>query len=191
MLILTVTLSPPGPRLSIVEGRRVELDPGPVARCPRGPHGAARGDTCAGGDLARGWELLRRHGTWPPGCGDTCAPAATCRVYTAQPAYRVGRRGTAARPRRRMEDIMWEVLSVTITAAISTQLSPCQVLTQGPVAAIIRVHTDLFHYGGGVYRLSGAGHHSVRTVANSWGTDWGEAGQLRIRYGLVWSLQDS
>ena len=78
-------------------------------------------------------------------------------------------------------------------------------LTQGPVAAIIRVHTDLFHHGGGVYRLSGAGrgrlagHHSVRilgwgatrrgelywTVANSWGTDWGEAGLLRIRYGLV------
>ena len=102
----------------------MELDPGPVARCPRGPHGAARGDTCAGGELGRGWELLRRHGTWPPGCGDTCAPAAACRVYTAQPAYRVGRRGTAARPRRRMEDIMWEVLSVTITPAISTLHSP-------------------------------------------------------------------
>ena len=64
---------------------------------------------------------------------------------------------------------------------LHTPLSPCQVLTQGPVAAIMRVHTDLFHHGGGVYRLSGAGHHSVRTVANSWGTDWGEAGLLRIR----------
>ena len=80
-------------------------------------------------------------------------------------------------------------------------------LTQGPVAAIMRVHTDLFHYGGGVYQLSGAGrgrlagHHSVRilgwgatergelywTLANSWGTDWGEAGLMRIRYGSVGS----
>ena len=91
---------------------------------------------------------------------------------------------------------------------LHTPLSPWQVLTQGPVAAILRVHTDLFHYGGGVYQLSGAGrgrlagHHSVRilgwgatergelywTLANSWGTTWGEAGLMRIRWlGVVTS----
>ena len=80
-----------------------------------------------------------------------------------------------------MEDIMYEIL------------------TQGPVQAVMRVHTDLFMYGSGVYRVTDlardrlAGHQAVKivgwgvegatrywTVANTWGQDWGEGGYFRI-----------
>ena len=108
---------------------------------------------CGHARLDKGWDRLRVAGV-------------------AQPAYRV---------RRRVEDIMYEIM------------------TQGPVQATIKVYTDLFMYGGGVYRLTNlgmgrlAGHHSVRivgwgvegglrywTLANSWGEGWGEAGYFRI-----------
>ena len=74
-----------------------------------------------------------------------------------------------------------------------------EILTQGPVQAVIRVHTDLFMYGSGVYRLTDlardrlAGYQAVKivgwgvegatrywTVANTWGQDWGEGGYFRI-----------
>ena len=77
-----------------------------------------------------------------------------------------------------MEDIMYEVM------------------TQGPVLALMEVTRDLFSYKEGIYRRLEAevrGHHAVRivgwgeeagvrywTVANTWGGAWGEGGLFRI-----------
>ena len=67
------------------------------------------------------------------------SPPAQVKV---QPAYRVGRGATAAQPRRREEDIMWEIK------------------TQGPVQAVMEVYTDFFMYASGVYQVTGLlGYH--------------------------------
>ena len=77
-----------------------------------------------------------------------------------------------------------------------------EILSQGPVQAVMRVHTDLFLYHSGVYSLTNlarqrlAGYHAVTlvgwgqegatpywTVQNSWGEGWGEAGTFRILRG--------
>ena len=85
----------------------MSLDPGPLVQCGRG-RVVSRGQECAPGRVETGWHNLQRHGTWSPDCGkDTCDPV-TCHVTRSQPAYRVGRSGTGARPLRRLEDIMGE-----------------------------------------------------------------------------------
>ena len=77
-----------------------------------------------------------------------------------------------------------------------------EIKSQGPVQAVMKVHTDLFLYHSGVYSLTNlarerlAGYHAVTivgwgqegatpywTVLNSWGVEWGEAGTFRILRG--------
>jgi len=129
------------------------------------------------------WNYVRRNGVHDLTCEamvDKCDASGGCRNHQFMRGYRVGRTG------RRMEDIMYEVI------------------TFGPVLAIIEVHRELFSYKAGVYQASerrGAsepvGYHAVRivgwgqegtgqkywTVANTWGEDWGEGGLFRIKRG--------
>ena len=73
----------------------------------------------------------------------------------------------------------------------------------GPQITGMAVYNDFFSYAGGVYEhVSGdlAGYHCVSVVGyddsagcwickNSWGTDWGESGWFRIKYGQC-GIQD-
>ncbi|XP_069184866.1 tubulointerstitial nephritis antigen-like [Procambarus clarkii] len=187
-------------RLSIesLGNETVRLAPQHLLSCDR------RGQSgCQGGHVDRAWQYLRRFGVVNEECyayeSGTTGQLPTCRVppnanlfslrcsnnevvyqrrdlYKTEPAYRISGKET---------DIQWEIL------------------TNGPVQAIMRVQKDLFMYQSGVYSSTGlAGQetatHSVRIigwgednflgsfpvkywlVANSWGTDWGERGFFRI-----------
>ena len=80
------------------------------------------------------------------------------------------------------------------------------VATKGPLLAGMRVYNDFFAYRTGVYVASTgsgiAGYHCITIVGyndaeqcwilkNSWGTGWGEAGFVRIRYNQPDLLLDS
>ncbi|XP_043190072.1 uncharacterized peptidase C1-like protein F26E4.3 [Amphibalanus amphitrite] len=178
-------------RLSIQRGERVALSPQQLLNCVTDTEG---GGGCRGGRPDRAWNHLRHHGVRSTLCvpyrsGQTgrrgrCDRRASsnrtvcARRYWMQPSYRI-----ASRER----DIRHEIL------------------TSGPVQALLRVEPDFFLYRSGVYRASRLGearaaYHSVRLIgwgeqvtagrvtpywlaANSWGTGWGERGLFRIRRG--------
>jgi C1A family cysteine protease len=69
--------------------------------------------------------------------------------------------------------------------------------TNGPVIGCMAVYRDFYSYTGGVYQhVTGdlVGYHAICVVGyseleqawickNSWGTDWGDEGWFKIRYG--------
>jgi len=171
-----------GDRISIATNTMVRLSTNALLLCSK-----RGGDGCASMQVDTAWNILRRQGAWTVSCQDravTTSCPTHCPVYHTLPAYRVGRSNTERQPSRTEEDIMQELL------------------LQGPVQAVMQVYNDFFLYASGIYRKTSlstrlAGYHAVRiigwgqeggdrywTVANSWGTTWGEEGFFRIARGV-------
>ena len=169
-----------GDRTSIGQGRAVVLSHQALLSCNRrGPVG------CASRQVDHAWDQLRRQGVWSSSCqADTSSCPSTCQMFRTLPAYRVGRGDTDSQPRRNEQDIMHELM------------------TQGPVQAVMEIYTELFMYSSGIYQKTNlssntvVGYQAVRIVgwgqdggvrfwrvANSWGTEWGEEGFFRIARG--------
>lgn len=81
-----------------------------------------------------------------------------------------------------------------ITAMNARKLA---IATDGPVIAGMRVFSDFFSYGSGIYKHATGGFEGLHAVAvvgyndpagywivkNSWDTDWGEDGYVQMAYG--------
>ncbi|XP_071536951.1 uncharacterized peptidase C1-like protein F26E4.3 [Panulirus ornatus] len=148
---------------------------------------------CKGGHVERAWNYLRRKGVVQEACYryesgtsgkvPSCHnPTLTCKdpdLYKMEPAYRIS---------NNEQDIQWEIMR------------------NGPVQAVMKVHRDFFMYKTGVYKFTGltppdTATHSVRivgwgqagfpgsqplkywVVANSWGQWWGMEGYFKILRG--------
>ncbi|KAG0715904.1 putative peptidase C1-like protein F26E4.3 [Chionoecetes opilio] len=182
--------------LDVAQDRQMILSRGaPVSLAPQQLLSCAlkTGD-CRGGYVDHAWMYLRKLGVVEESCYPYVSGAyggvppcqrsprfSACKVFKMEPAYRIA---------NKEEDIQWEIM------------------TNGPVQALMTVHRHLFTYGSGVYSCpktdtrstQETGMHSVRIlgwgeetfgyppkkywlVANSWGTEWGENGLFRIQRG--------
>lgn len=161
---------------------------------------------CQGGHLTRAWNWIRKFGLITEECYPWEGQMATCAVpkkkkeSMAQCPRRVrsyNDRTTKTRLHR-----VGPVYRVATEEGIMHEI-----LTSGPVQAVMKVSRDFFMYKSGVYRCSNlasgsrTGYHSVRIVgwgeeyqsgrivkywivSNSWGSWWGENGYFRILKGV-------
>lgn len=162
---------------------------------------------CKGGRLQRAWNFLRKIGAVVDGCypytSGSTGTEGVCQVSrglnmasarcAVEPQDATGRKPLyKTEPTHRIKslesDIQYEILS------------------DGPVQAVMKVRQDFFYYKSGIYSFSGYSdahveHHSVRLIGwgeeysprgypikywlavNSWGPDWGEGGLFRILRG--------
>jgi len=135
--------------------------------------------SCTGGFSTSVLEFVRTTG----------APDETCFPYQADDTVACG----AACPD-------WEDRATRITEWDSITLTKENIiahLLNGPVTVAFEVYTDFYSYAGGIYEQVWGdfeGSHLVAIVGyddiegywickNSWGTDWGEDGWFKIKYG--------
>ncbi|KAG8291693.1 Tubulointerstitial nephritis antigen-like [Homalodisca vitripennis] len=160
---------------------------------------------CDGGHISRAWKFIQKFGLVPDECYPWVGQRTSCTVSKKADKKRTMARcasGNTMRPLHRTGPAY----------RISTEPESImhEILTSGPVQAIMRVSQDFFSYRSGVYRCgplsrnrnpSANNFHSVRIVgwgeesqqgrlvkywivSNSWGTWWGENGYFRIVRGV-------
>ncbi|XP_050420957.1 tubulointerstitial nephritis antigen-like [Adelges cooleyi] len=158
---------------------------------------------CQGGHLTRAWNWIRKFGLVTEACYPWEARMTECAVpkkkkeFTA-PCPRSQRFNPAAKTQLHR---MGPVYRVSTEEGIMNEI-----MTSGPVQAVMKVSRDFFIYKTGVYKCSSlasgsrTGYHAVRIVgwgeeyqggklvkywivSNSWGQWWGEEGYFRILKG--------
>ena len=174
-----------GDRYCVASNRSVVFSPQHMVDCYKGNSG------CMGGMLDVTWYALADQGVVTDACKPYTAVSHACSPLcndTAQskPVYYRARNAYS--------------VFVPFDYAATVRAIQQEIMARGPVEAAFYVMSDFYEYSGGVYhRTRGAqyeGGHAVKiigwgeengtpywTVANSWGTEWGEGGFFRIRRG--------
>ncbi|XP_039594791.1 tubulointerstitial nephritis antigen-like isoform X1 [Polypterus senegalus] len=168
---------------------------------------------CHGGNVANAWWYLRKNGL----VSTECYPftngrsfESSCMMSSEKSNERGKRHAVTPCPSSALHSN--EIHLCTPAYRISSNETEImkEIMENGPVQAIMRVHEDFFLYKGGVYRHTNVaakenqrqGTHAVKLVgwghekqngggkkkfwiaANSWGTWWGEDGYFRILRGV-------
>ena len=146
---------------------------------------------CSGGYLDQAWYGLRDVGTCTEECFAYKAKSSTC--------INVCEDGS---PMKKYKSVDAYSVFVPFEYERNMRLIQEEIMKNGPVEAAFYVFDDFYNYVSGVYiRTKGsslAGGHAIKiigwgvdaetslpywTVANSWGTEWGEGGFFRILRG--------
>lgn len=151
------------------------------------------GGSCNGWGLTSGLDYAQSTGV----TDEACMP------YTAGGGADMNCAGS------RCSDWQNRLTKISSYTALATMDARKSALAAGPVLAGLEVWSDFFAYSSGVYvksstatRLSPPGYHCICVVGyddaqqcwilkNSWGTGWGEAGFMRMKYGQTDLLIDS
>jgi hypothetical protein len=139
---------------------------------------------CGGGYIDRASNFIR----------DTGLPQESCYPYTAT-------NGNCSSACTNWQSDTDRIDSWSYVATTSPTVDTIKnaLNTHGPLVTTMRVYTDFFYYGGGVYSYASGkyeGGHAILIVGyndsgqyfivkNSWGTSWGESGFFNIAYSQI------
>ncbi|KAJ8918059.1 hypothetical protein NQ315_011516 [Exocentrus adspersus] len=158
----------------------------------------ACGSGCQGGFLNEPFNYWMNHGI--PSGGDYGSNQG-CRPYTAAQTGQTpacNERCVGGYTKSWEQDIRHGIASFQVTNTVDQMQH--EIMINGPVSTYMEVFEDFYSYGGGVYQHTSGnsvGGHAVKivgwgsengipywTVANSWGTGFGEGGFFRIIRGV-------
>ncbi|GKT35830.1 peptidase C1A, partial [Aduncisulcus paluster] len=167
-------------RCAIARGSNfIELSPEYLISCD------TANDGCNGGSIDLVWIFLRTTGT----VTDECYP------YDDN-TYIYGREVGCPKVCKDSSDLLYYQASTVYRVDADETAIATEIMTNGPVEGSFQLYQDFYSYVYGIYEHTWGwymGGHAIKivgwgledstkywTVANSWGTDWGEAGFFRI-----------